>query len=236
MKPAALSPAFAPTAPLVCVFALAAPAAAADLVGTVRYEGADKPANSVPVHVHKEHCGTAVPDESLVVSKDRALANVVVVLEGELPPSDPTAKKAEVTLDQKGCRFVPHVQAAEVGAQLVATNSDGVFHNARGSTGFAKTAFNVVLPRRGQQKRVTLEKAERIELKCDAGHTWMQGWLHVFEHRFFAVSDAEGRFAIRDVPPGKYRLKAIHERLGERLVEVTVPGGGDAAAPVVVFQ
>ena len=67
-----------------------------------------------------------------------------------------------------------------------------------------------------------------ITFKCDAGHTWMRGFLLVLDHRFHAVSDSAGLFRIPAVPPGTYRLKAWHEKLGTRDAAVTVKAGEEA--------
>jgi hypothetical protein len=66
-----------------------------------------------------------------------------------------------------------------------------------------------------------------VSVRCDL-HPWMQGWLGVLDHPYFAVTDAEGRFTLRDVPPGDYTLAVWHERLGTGTSRVTVAPKGTA--------
>jgi hypothetical protein len=65
-----------------------------------------------------------------------------------------------------------------------------------------------------------------LKVVCDT-HAWMLGYVHVFDHPFFAVTDEKGNFSIANVPPGKYTLKAWHEDAGVMSQEITVSESGD---------
>ena len=69
-------------------------------------------------------------------------------------------------------------------------------------------------------------KPQLVTMKCDV-HSWMSGYLHVLEHEFFSVSDVEGRFEIKGLPPGTYELETWHEmrRIKPVTVQVTVEAG-----------
>jgi hypothetical protein len=65
-----------------------------------------------------------------------------------------------------------------------------------------------------------------MKVVCDT-HAWMLGFVHVFDHPFFAVTNEQGVFSIPDLPPGSYILKAWHEDGGIKSQEIIVPEGGD---------
>jgi hypothetical protein len=154
-------------------------------------------------------CGKDAPNEAVVVGKAGGLANVVVSLKdakaaGKVEPVTGAA------LDQKQCRYFPHVQALTVGTPLSLMNNDAILHNVHANdTGM--TVFNVAMPIKGQKLPVPMRKPGLMKLQCDAGHTWMNGWIYVFDHPFFAVTDDKGAFSIKNVPPGDYTLELWHE-------------------------
>lgn len=196
----------------------AGPAGAGDVTGVVRYGGAAPPAPALPVTKDQGACGREVPDESVLVAGGR-LANAVVSLAGA-----PGAPPARATLDQRGCRFVPHVQAVPRGSTLEILNGDPLLHSVHGWQGHA-TRFDVPTAEQGARVPVRLDRAGVIQVRCDV-HAWMSAWLVVTEGPA-AVTGADGSFTLRGVPPGRYTLTAWHERLGERSAQVTVPAEGE---------
>jgi len=189
------------------------------LTGVVKLAG---PAPVLPARkVTKDAsaCGADKPDESVVVSKTGGLANVVVSLRAPRPaaPPPPTANAA---VDQKGCRYQPHVQAVTVGTSLALVNSDAVLHNVHGTAGTVQV-FNLAMPIRNQRVPTRLTRPGLIRLQCDAGHSWMSAWVSVFEHPFFAVTGADGSFEIKNVPPGHYAVDYWHEPAGGKGAGVT---------------
>lgn len=159
--------------------------------------------------------------DDLVVAADGgvrwAFVRVVKGLEGGSfePPTAPAV------LDQKGCLYAPRVLGVQVGQPVEFRNGDPVNHNCRGLP-FDNKGFNFnQLP--GASDRRTFGKPEIFNLRCDY-HPWMSAWIGVFDHPYYAVTDAEGRFAIKGLPPGRYTLEAWHERLKAPAVEITVAG------------
>ncbi|MEO8586570.1 MAG: carboxypeptidase regulatory-like domain-containing protein [Acidobacteriota bacterium] len=184
-----------------------------------------------PVNADAAICGrTDRPSPSLVLSKDRGVANAVVWLEGAKSLAPP---KGPFRLDQKNCLFSPYVQVVSKGAPVVFLNSDPVLHNVHAATANSALIFNKAIPIKGQTFTETFSETGIVRVKCDI-HTWMTAWLFVSDTTYAAVTDAEGRYAFPGVPPGTYRLKAWHELFGEKSQPVTVPASGAARGDVVL--
>jgi plastocyanin len=198
-----------------------APAFAGDVRGTVSFGGAAPKLAPLAVTKDQGACGSSVSDETIVVSAGK-LKNVVLTVKG--PPAPP--ERATVVLDQKKCRYLPHVQVAPVGSSLDILNSDPVLHNIHGYLGQA-TTFNLAMPIKDQKIARKLDKPGVVRVKCDV-HAWMSAFVVVSEGPA-AVSGDDGKFAIKNVPAGTYTVTAWHEKLGEKTAQVTVPASGDAA-------
>lgn len=184
-----------------------------------------------PVNADATVCGrTDRPSPSLVLSKDRGVANAVVWLEGAKGPAPP---KGPFRLDQKNCLFSPYVKVVSKGAPVVFGNSDAVLHNVHAVTGRSALIFNRAIPVKGQTFTATFDEPGLVRVKCDI-HAWMTAWLFVADSPFAVVTDAEGRYALPGVPPGTYRLRAWHELFGEKSQPVTVSASGAAVADVTL--
>jgi plastocyanin len=184
-----------------------------------------------PVNADVAICGKADrPSPSLVLTKDKGIANAVVWLEGAKGGVLP---KGPFRLDQKNCLFAPYVQVVSKGAPVVIGNSDPVLHNVHATTAGAAQIFNRAIPVKGQTFTETFTEPGVVRLKCDV-HTWMTAWLFVADTPYAAVTDKEGRFAFPSVPPGSYRLRTWHELFGEKSQPVSVPASGVAKADVTL--
>jgi len=130
-----------------------------------------------------------------------------------LPPAAP------VMLDQKNLTFVPHVLPVLIGTKVAFPNSDEIRHNVFSPTSTAK--FNLGTYPRNTTMHYVFDKPGVVTLLCNV-HTEMSAFVVVTETPYFAVTDKDGRFVIRDVPPGKYLLKFWHERTkaGVMMIEV----------------
>ncbi len=192
------------------------------LAGTVRLSGPPPPPGVLRVHKEQAFCGSLVPDESLVVASGGALKNVVVTLQG--PGLDGrTGQPRNLLLDNIGCRFAPHVQAAPVGSRLLLLNSDVILHDAHARVG-PRTLFNDGIPRWRRVTR-TLRQPGLVRIICELHHAWMNAYIVVTPDRFFAVTGSRGRYAIDGIPPGTYDVRFWHERLGEVSQRVVVGPG-----------
>jgi plastocyanin len=157
-------------------------------------------------------------DESVVAGKKGELANVVVTIKG-LPATPPPKEKA--TLSQDDCMYRPRVQGVVDGQPLEIKNGDPVLHNVHTYEG-ARTLFNIAqVPGTPNVEKTFTQNGVVLKFKCDV-HQWMTGYVWVQNNRYFAVSDNDGKFEIKDVPVGTYDIEAWHERFGTKPGKVTV--------------
>ena len=132
--------------------------------------------------------------------------------------------ETEVMLDRKNCRFLPLALGMRAGQRLSIVNSDPTVHNTH-PTPKLNPEWNYSLAPGSSPLSKTFSRPEQfIPVKCNQ-HPWEKAYVGVFDHPFFAVSDAFGNFEIRGLPPGTYKLAAWHKELGEQESEITVAGG-----------
>jgi plastocyanin len=186
--------------------------------GKVTFEGTPP----TPAKLDNSICHAAgeIFDETVLVGPDGGLKNAVVYVANVRGPLDQTPEPA--VLDQKDCRFDPHVVAVRVGQTLRITNSEAEMHNVHGNPS-ANPSFNHGFMGKGS-KDVTFAKPEFMKVKCDV-HPWMSAYIGVFESSYFAVTDDDGRFDIAGLPTGTYELRVWHERYGEQKQLVTIETG-----------
>jgi plastocyanin len=182
------------------------------IVGRVRLDGRIAYPRMLAVTKHREFCGNAVRNEAVQLGRDGELRNTVVSLRG--PGLDGRSGGARrITLDNVDCRFVPHVQAVPLGGTLLLLNSDPILHDAHGRLR-GRTLFNDGLPTWRRVER-RLDRTGVLEIVCELHHAWMRAYVVVTPNDYFAVTDAEGRFRIPDVPAGTYEIEFWHEKLGK---------------------
>jgi plastocyanin len=162
----------------------------------------------------------------LKVDKEtKGIADAVVeILECGEPAE---ASETPVEIDQKNCVFIPHVVVIAPGTPVVLKNGDEVLHNVKTTTKL-NPPFNEGIPANAKVTK-TFAMAERVKVTCDV-HTWMSAWVVVTRNRYTAVTDAKGCFEIKDVPPGKYKVRVWHETLGTQEKEIELADGGKAQA------
>jgi plastocyanin len=211
-------------APGAALFLLATAAGAGTITGNAVYEG--KVPNLRPLSVAAEPmCAKkheTVPNEALVLGSGNTMANVLVRVVGGLPAGKAwPAPKEPVTMDQVGCQYVPHVMGIMVGQPFKVLNSDGILHNVH-ALPKVNRPFNMAMPPSRKEAQETFAKEEGMfVVKCDV-HPWMQAYIGVFAHPFFAVTGKDGKYTIANLPAGTYEVEAWHEKLGTQKTTVTV--------------
>lgn len=203
-------------------------ASAISVTGHVFFDGVPPPRRLIDLSAYPQCAHVLrgpVVDDSLVVSEDGALQNVVVSVSAGLPPGErfPTPP-GPVVLDQKYCAFEPHVIAAMIGQDVQVRNSDPLLHSVHALDSDEAPAFNFAQPTVGVRQIDPFQAVKTFKVRCDL-HPWMTAWVRVFNHPYFDVTHADGTFAIKDLPPGTYHMKAWHELLGVQEKEVSVHGG-----------
>lgn len=163
--------------------------------------------------------GDSSPD--VIVINNGRLKNVFVYIRGAGVDDYRFPSGATVVLDQKNCRYVPHVLGLQAGQTLRITNSDQTDHNVH-PTPKKNQGFNISQAHGEQAIERRFDNEEvMIPVQCNQ-HNWMRANIGVLDHPFFAVSGEDGSFTIKNVPPGDYTLVFWHEVYGEQSVPVTV--------------
>jgi Carboxypeptidase regulatory-like domain len=218
---------------LAARFGDAAPQAGGTVTGRVRFTGA-KPVNPKIDMSEEAACKskytTPPTAETVIVNPNGTLANVFVYVKAGLPagPTYP-APATPVVIDQDGCRYHPHVLGILVGQNLEIRNSDPVLHNIKAKP-VKNRPFNVSQPSAGMKTMRTFSAAEvMVPLECNV-HGWMNAFLGVLPHPFFAVTGADGSFTIKNLPAGTYTIEAWHEKYGTQTATVTVAATGTKTA------
>jgi plastocyanin len=198
--------------------------------GKVVLAGPMPPAKKLDVTIDQYVCGNVKDAEELSVSPQRELRNAVVWIESPPAGAKGAPLPQKVEMDQAKCVFVPHVVVVPAGGTVDFLNSDRLLHNIH-TTPKVNPAINRTQPK-DRTIPFTFEKPEIVRINCDL-HSWMQAWVVVAAHPFYALTGADGQFAFDNLPPGQYKLEVWHERLGTVPASVTV---GDRQPAVVTVE
>lgn len=202
------------------------PATLGTVSGTVHFTG--KPPERLKIDMSQDPvCAMTGGDnyaEQYVV-KDGKLANVYIYVKNGPPAAmaQPATNTVPVVLDQIGCKYVPHVIAVMADEPVEFRNSDGTMHNIHTTPPpGGNPSFDVSQAANGAPDMKMFDKPETMmPVRCN-NHPWMNAFINVSATPYFAVSDADGHFTIKGLPPGTYTLAAVHEKLGEQTMTVTV--------------
>jgi hypothetical protein len=191
--------------------------------GRVTYDGTPPSPEKVTITQDPGTCGTSRDLDEWQVSATGGVKDAVVYLV-DIKSGKKMNLPAKPLLDQKGCRYEPHVQIIGQNSDLQVQNSDPILHNIH-SYQEGRTILNIAEPKQGMVVEKKMKKAGGESLKCDI-HNFMRGALFVAENPYAAKTDADGKYEITDVPPGTYQIGAFHEVGGTKLGSVTVAPGG----------
>jgi hypothetical protein len=201
------------------------PATAGNVKGTVTLEGTgpknvEIKMNADPVCL-KVATGDQAQETYMVGSDGKSLANVFVYVKDGLGNYAYDPPTGAPRIDQKQCRYHPHVFGMRVGQTLEIVNSDPTLHNIH-AIPKANKEFNNGQPIQGMKMTHTFTAKEvMVPFKCDV-HGWMNAYVGVLDHPYYAVTDAGGAFELKSLPPGTYTIEAWHEKLGATTQSVTL--------------
>jgi len=193
-----------------------AAAQAGSITGTITTSA--KGTAPVRVTIDQKVCGNELPDEAIVVDAQGRLANAVISVVGLK-----RSVSSETVVSNEKCRFGPRVQLARPNANVRTTSKDPILHTTQAQTENGRTIFNVALPMPGLNITKPIGAAGTVRLSCNT-HPWMRGWIIVTDEAA-AISGADGKFTIDNLPPGAYELRVWHEALKGAPQKITVVAG-----------
>lgn len=212
-------------------------ARAGDISGTVTLKGTPPPEKEITAVKEDPNCGKlhteAVKTRFYVKGANDGLADCYVSLKGA-PAKSTGASAAPAIIDQKGCEYTPYVLGVQTGQKITVKNSDPVLHNIHPTPAVAgnKEENKAQMPN-GPDLSFTFPSPEMfLRFKCDV-HPWMFAYACVSDNPYFAVTDKDGKFTIKDVPDGTYTVQVFHRKAAPANApatkEVTVKGGAVTA-------
>ncbi len=212
---------------LLCSLAVCTTAFAGSITGKITYDGNVPKLRPYDMGADAacaaKHSGGKAANQMLVLGDGNALANIFVQIKNP-PAGDHKAPGGAVEIDQIGCIYVPRVVGVMAGQPVKFKNSDGILHNVHGLPKVNRE-FNIGMPPSLTEKDVTFNKPEPIfKVKCDV-HPWMNSYIAVMTHPYFAVTGMDGTFTIDNVPDGTYEIEAWHEKMPAMKGKATVSGG-----------
>jgi len=198
----------------------------ASVSGTVKFKGiAPHPSRidmSFDPNCAKAHATPAFTQD-VVVGGGGGLENVVVYVADGLNGAPPEGDPPPAVLEQKGCVYQPRVMALQANQKLEIKNDDATSHNIHPMP-VNNREWNKTQPPGVPIEESFAREEIAIPVKCNI-HPWMRGYIAVFKHPFFAVTDKDGNFDLKNLPPGTYTITAWHEKLGTQSQKVTVAAG-----------
>jgi hypothetical protein len=201
--------------------------------GVVTLAGAAPAGSTIKTTKNQDYCGATIPDPTYTVGSGGGLMNVIVYLKditkGKAAPSEP------VPLVNEHCMFAQRAQGAMVGGQIKISSNDPILHNTHPLNAETNaTIYNIAMPFKGFSVTKPLPGSPGlIKVKCDA-HEWMRAWVLELDHPYFATTGSDGRFTLKDVPPGRYTLVAWHEAAGEKSEPVVVTAGKSTESKITL--
>ncbi len=198
----------------------------ASVVGRVKFQGQlPQPARvsmAADPSCAKLHPAPAV-GQDYVAGSDNSLGNVVVFISDGLQNRTFDVPTQEVTFEQKGCIYEPHVVAVRANQKLKMVNSDNTTHNIHPLPANNRE-WNKAEPAGTTMEESFPREEIAIPVKCNV-HPWMKSYIAVFKHPYFAVTGKDGSFQLPHLPPGEYTVEAWHEKLGTMTQKITVAAG-----------
>ena len=146
--------------------------------------------------------------ERLVIGPSGGVANTVVYLKNVSSGKAMDLPEQRRHLDQKRCRYIPHILLVPKDGTLSMMSSDSTLHTIHMD---GAATYNLPFPFPDRVTSRTMQTPGLVSLRCNGGHVWMNAEMFVAPHPYYAVTDETGRFQFTEVPPGTYQIVAWHE-------------------------
>jgi hypothetical protein len=183
--------------------------------GTVKWSGTVPHALHFPITKDPEICDPdskkTVDLERLIIGPQDGVANTVIYLKNVSSGKPMDLPEQRRHLDQKHCRYIPHILLVPENGSLSMVSSDATLHTIHMD---GAATFNLPFPFTDRPSSRTMPAAGLVHLRCNGGHVWMNAEMMVVSHPYYAVTDESGRFEFTNVPPGTYQIVAWHEGWG----------------------
>ena len=180
--------------------------------GTVKWSGTLPKLTAVLINKDSEVCdpqGQKRRDlERLLVGANGGVANTVVFLKNVTKGKAMDLPEARQALNQRTCRYEPHVLLVPGNGTVHLRSSDPILHTVHMS---GASDYNLPFPFANQTITRTMNRQGLVDLRCNAGHVWMNAEMMVVSHPYYAVTDEDGDFRLTNVPPGEYQIEAWNE-------------------------
>ena len=191
------------------------------IAGTVKFDGAKPKAAKIDMSQDPACAKKGANSVETIAGDGASLANVFVYVKSGAEKYTFDTPTAPVEIDQSGCRYHPHVLGVMTNQTVKIVNSDDTTHNIH-PTPTANREWNESQPPKGAAIEKTFAREEiMLPVKCNQ-HPWMKMYINVVKSPLYAVTDASGKYEIKDLPPGTYTLAFVHEKLGEQTQLVTI--------------
>jgi len=196
------------------------PATAATVSGSVKLDGsAPKPAK---IDMSQDPACKGDNAAETIVADGGKLANVFVYVKDGLGNRTFDVPKTPATIDQKGCRYHPHVLGVMAGQPVEIKNDDPTTHNIHPTPKAGNQEWNESQgPGAAPINKSFAREEIMLPVKCNQ-HPWMKMYIDVVKNPFYAVTDKSGKYEIKGLPPGTYTIAFVQEKLGEQDQQVTL--------------
>lgn len=182
------------------------------ITGSVRWTGSVPKLSTIAINKDPEVCDPKSEKkrdlERLLIGTNGGVANTVVFLKDITKGKAMDLPEMRQFLNQRSCRYEPHVLLVPDNGTLQMKSSDPILHTVH-MTGASD--YNLPFPFANQTMSRTMNREGIVDLRCNAGHVWMNAEMMVVTHPYYAVTDEDGNFKLTNVPPGEYEIEAWHE-------------------------
>jgi plastocyanin len=212
-------------------------ATAGEVTGSVKLDGAAPKMKAINMAAEPA-CAKArtspATSEEVVTGDGGTLANVVIYVKSGLDGYSFPAPSGAVKIEQQGCQYHPHVIALQVGQNVDVVNSDQTTHNIHPIPKDNREWNESQPPGAAPIEKSFTREEIAIPVKCNV-HPWMKAYMAVLPNPYYQVTDKDGKFDLKNLPPGTYTLTAWHELYGTSDQTVTI-GPKESKAVTFTFK